>query len=799
MLAVMDPSSAGLLSGKMTDRHGLALASGLYVLLLMLVFGDVFLAGGRMVLSEPRAETWRVCTHWRDLGFRELRHGHLVLWNPHTACGTPFFGAFQTSLLYPINWIHLVLPLGVALNLEIVLNLLIGALSMYAWAAHKRMGFLPSFICGALFMFSGAFYQHLYPGHLPQLAVMAWAPLLFLMVDILLERSSWQGVLPAIAVLSVMILGGFPQYVFYALLAVGLYVLLRLPWCQQKAGAVRRLAAMAAGALAVTAIQWMTAVQACQETSRSGGVPYAFASTFSFPPENLLTLLSPAVFGGDSSLPYWGRWYLWEMCLFIGVTGFFLLVTGTVLTHRTRERNTALVMAAALFVMALGAYTPLFRFLYDFVPGFDLFRSNGRFILPLTLFLILLAGYGLEALMRREPTRPAMALLALVGGSLCLIAGWTVSFAAVQDRAWWQAAVAAIGRNEQSYLDPGLYRDAPFARLAAGNTAQALLGAGLVLCVIAGLLALAWRRRLAMRTAAVLLCALAAAELVHAARQFRPVFPLDSAFMPEIAAYLQKQPPGDYRILNPLVPDAAIRNGAYDVWGGDPSIVRRYAEFMFFTQGENPDNASEYFPTKSLHPLLGMVRCRYAFLPQPDKKMQVVECSERPLPRFLLVNDWRLAGGRNEIFQLLAKPDFDPSRQVILETAPSPAPSSAGAVPPEGEIAVLRETTDSVELTVKLKQPAILVVTDNYTPAWRVFAFPDSTQQHYGLQPANYILRAVPLGEGFHHLRMEYRPRAFVIGAWVSGLSLAAVLAWAGWCVRTAGRRSTPVPAPVNA
>ena len=39
---------------------------------------------------------------------------------------------------------------------------------------------------------------------------------------------------------------------------------------------------------------------------------------FSLPPENLLTLLLPGLFGNGVSCAYWGRFNLWETCAFVG-------------------------------------------------------------------------------------------------------------------------------------------------------------------------------------------------------------------------------------------------------------------------------------------------------------------------------------------------------------------------------------------------------------------------------------------------------------------------------------------------
>jgi hypothetical protein len=72
-----------------------------------------------------------------------------------------------------------------------------------------------------------------------------------------------------------------------------------------------------------------------KETVRSGGLKYEVASTFSLPPENLLTLLVPDVLGSmptdptrDTAQNYFGRCYLWEVSVFVGLTGLVLAIVG---------------------------------------------------------------------------------------------------------------------------------------------------------------------------------------------------------------------------------------------------------------------------------------------------------------------------------------------------------------------------------------------------------------------------------------------------------------------------------------
>jgi len=50
--------------------------------------------------------------------------------------------------------------------------------------------------------------------------------------------------------------------------------------------------------------------------------------------------------------------------------------------------------------------------------------------------------------------------------------------------------------------------------------------------------------------------------------------------------------------------------------------------------------------------------------------------------------------------------------------------------------------------------------------------------------PADYVLRGIPLDRGRHHFRLAYRPRAFVVGTWVTLVSLVGYAGLVVVCVR---------------
>src|SRR5262245_12158443 len=62
---------------------------------------------------------------WRTYGFSELAAGRMPFWNPFIYGGQPYFAGFQSALLYPVTWIHFLLPTHLAINFEIAIHILL--------------------------------------------------------------------------------------------------------------------------------------------------------------------------------------------------------------------------------------------------------------------------------------------------------------------------------------------------------------------------------------------------------------------------------------------------------------------------------------------------------------------------------------------------------------------------------------------------------------------------------------------------------------------------------------------------
>ena len=733
----------------------LAIGLGGLALLALAMFFDMLVAPGSRVVGQVQDDLALHFLWWREFGFGELAKGNLALWNPHIFSGAPFFGNTQSALLYPPNWLFLALPLPLATNWSIALNAWLLGAFMYFWGWRRGLHPFAAFVGGALLMFCAPYFLHVPAGHLNILSALAWIPLLFLALDEWLasRRPIW--CLVGMVSVAMQLLSGHPQYAYFVGLAAGGYALLRLiALRERRAVAAAGLLSFYAGGALLAAVQLIPGVQATAETVRSQSLPFQFAASFNFPPENLVTFVAPGFFGDVTHQPYWGRWYLWEACAFIGVIGLALAAYG--MTAKVSGKRALLALAAAAALLALGNSTPLFRVLFDWLPLFDRFRGAGKFIFLTALVLVLFAGYGLDRVLRER----AVPMRAVWAGGAIAIALWVAALAirAID----WSVVTQAVLVPGQTYADP--------RRLGAS---QAFASLGLLLAGVtlaAAVCVALWARR--EPRAVFLLGALAIIEVFAFARMQRTTFDTAQLAVPELRRFLAERP-GDYRILSLWYPNTAMSTRAFDAWGYDVGVTRRYAELVNWSEGVSPDMATSYVTFRRFHPLLSMLRVQYVVAVE-NNLMTIHPGALPPLRRLELVGSYRVHRQRDEILRAMGEEAFDPRKEVILEQEPKPAPVAAGT---QGSARIVREGTDFLEVAAELQAPSILLVTDAWTRGWRAAPLPGSSQESYELLPANYALRGVALAAGKHLLRLEYAPTALHAGAAISAL------AWSAWLI----------------
>jgi hypothetical protein len=556
--------------------------------------------------------------------------------------------------------------------------------------------------------------------------------------------------------LSMVLLAGHPQPVFNMVVTCALYGALRLRDVPRLGLTILSIGIVGAFTIVLTAVQLWTEVQTASEGTRQGGLPYALAATWSLPPENFLTLVVPGFFGSLTHFSYWGAGYLWEMGPFVGLTALSMAILA--LFGQFPRRVVYMVMAIVLYWIASGDYTPLFAALFRYVPGFDHFRCNSRFIFEAALFLTMLAALGIDGLFR-SPRGTKVGAAALIVSALM---------------------VAAVGVL--------LVYDIPFAdivrtRILPGNlhpTTNALHQAGYHClrssAIMLPLGAIVLLRR-ATPSATYLLVAVGVVEMFAFAHSTLTSFSLTDA-MPTSVDHFLAAHPGDYRILDMVEfpSDSAVAIDAHDIWGYDSMMLRRYTDFIGYSQGQSSDSWGLYNVAFSqFGRLLALTRLRFVFVQVGLGGRRVIQPLEEggALPHLQFVNEWTHKVNRDDILSTLSSPTFDPRRTAILEFEPDFLPHSGLA---DAKAQILERDSDSMLISAQLTKPGLLLITDSYSRYWQALALPQSSQASYQVIPADYAFMAVPLAAGNQLFRLAYRPSGYFVGRWISIGALAIYL-----------------------
>lgn len=357
----------------------------------------------------------------------QLARGEPFDWMPTLFGGYYIAGEGQLGGYHPWHLLlYRVLPLGTAFNVELLASYPLLFVGMYVLLA-RLVGRRNAALFGALvFTFGG--FNLLHFVHPNAIAIVAHLPWLLWAIDVALASTSvWRRSAAELCIgllTASQLLLGYPQYVWFSLLAEVAFVAWRLG--TNRAGA-RRLAGVATAislGVAAGAIQWWPTWHVLEGSTRQTA-DAAFAATGSLHPLNLIQLLAPyalatRVVGQNTH----------ELGLYVGAVPLMLCVW--LLAHRDRwGRYRSLVWALLAFavlalLLAAGEFGPLAR-LQALVPLVNRFRFPCRAIVLFQLAVAASAAVAAAILIvQRQPAvtrRGNRSMFAVVLASIAVAAG----------------------------------------------------------------------------------------------------------------------------------------------------------------------------------------------------------------------------------------------------------------------------------------------------------------------------------------------------------------------------------------
>jgi hypothetical protein len=169
--------------------------------------------------------------------------------------------------------------------------------------------------------------------------------------------------------------------------------------------------------LLLSAVQLLPFLELADQSTRAGGLSFFEATTWSFGFKDFIQFFIPDPYGyGTTNDKYWSN-QSWLKTVYLGTIPFVL---ACFFTMKRKSRAIVFTLTGLAFmILALGSNTPVYQFLYDYLPFIGKIRYPVKFLLVPFLFMAIAAGLGLDALKDgcrtadKNTTRAAWALLGL--------------------------------------------------------------------------------------------------------------------------------------------------------------------------------------------------------------------------------------------------------------------------------------------------------------------------------------------------------------------------------------------------
>jgi len=365
-------------------------------------------------LILPRGDAFTYFYPYWDYKHEVLRSGHLPLWNPYLFMGVPFLANSQAGVLYPFNQVLTPFDAPTAVKISLIGHATWGATGLYIYGRRKlRLSPLPALLAGTAFTLGG--YWGAQVEHVNQVQGMSWIPWLFWLWEESLDGKPKHLLWLALA-FGMQLLAGHTQSAFISGVGLGIRAVWETgtrwfaDYRRQPSGLllpIGELGAASLVALGLAAAQILPTLELTSLSNRQGGLSTLEAVSFSLNPLLMGRSVLPDFSGGERLFS--------EYVAYVGVTILVLAIIGA--WYRTRASNGLLVTAAAGLFLGLGAYNPVYWFLVNLVPGFNLFRAPARWLILLSFALAGLAGIGLQRLIEKQ-NEVKLSQLATAGGGV---------------------------------------------------------------------------------------------------------------------------------------------------------------------------------------------------------------------------------------------------------------------------------------------------------------------------------------------------------------------------------------------
>ncbi len=696
------------------------------------------------------------------------QHGSVPIWNPYQFAGIPYIDGFHGDIFYPFSILKFFGNIFRMLGWNLLLHVFFGGITMFFCARVFGRSQIAAALAAVSYMFAAYFVSMVAPGHDGKMYVTALFPLTLMFIELAFRGRAllYFGLLGL--TIGIIILTPHVQMAYYTLWACAFYMVFKLVTTWLDTRSVPKVispAALFAVAvvigLAVSAIQFYPGYIYVQKYSprseEKRGVDWA--QSWSLHWEEATSLVVPNFCGvsDESGNSYWGRNFFKDNSEYAGAIPLLLALVAIIMI---RSRKTWFFAALALFALIYGlsGETPFFYLFYYLIPNVKSTRAWSMIMFLFSFSIALLAAFGLDFVIeqsRRLKDQNRRAFMIAVFGLPGLVFLGALFFAAAPD--------AAIG----------LYKGIFYNKITPDKNAilQRHLGAitggfWITFFFLGATAAVLWlysKRKLGVM-AVWIVVALALIDAFRFDLRFIRTYDQKQNFSTNSLVQFFRSVPGQFRVFDTtggyLRPNYLPYFGIEEVTGFHGNELRWYYNLIGGMNQKNLINSNllsmtntKYFLISPASPFRGnqLAGAGYPKVAQ----YQQLEVYENPLAndRAWIAHQWVIDSSETDLDQMILDArTFDPKRQVGMFEDPGIQPTTDTALVADDSVAIVRYENNYVMIKTQSAADGILVLADNWYPAWKGFIDDEEVTVHR----VNGSFRGIVLPAGQHTVEFKY-------------------------------------------
>lgn len=779
-------------------------AVGLLALCSIIFFGRFLFTGRIFVLRDLIYDFYPMLVFLKE----HLLQGTLPFWNPYTGCGEPYFSNIQAGILYPLNIIHLLLPLPLSVSVSVALHAMIAGAGVWLCCRRWRVSGHGSLLAAIAFAFSTLMLTRI--EFYPSLCSYAWYPVTVALFTLWIQGRRLWPLLAGAGAMSLQIYAGYPE----TLIFTGGTLLIKTGFvaARQQPGGLRArltpvlgLAAMSALALLLSSAQLLSVLDLLPETMRSL-MDDPDSGRASVNPLMLLASLLPFLYGSQGYHGvYWAPsvYEFWAGTFYVGVlpVALALAAVGRFLLGERRRpaapkgcdapalAPTPFLIATLIFFLlyAMGRYTPFFSIIWTLIPPLHWFRWPSKALLAVVFAASCLAGIALDWL-GRETAKPLSAplkqRLAAFGPAALLLGLAAVVGVSLLHEGRIGKAILTTYFNLDSVPAHYAHR-IPWPLLATDGVkfvAMAMLSVILILAHGRP----AWRQPALFLMPITLLADLMFTSLPLLPSSAMDLFSNQGPYLAQLKA--QPQPGRFYRMATQQLAygmtDETLLRNARDSFGASWAMVDKVhavratgtfrlediATLRNLLIDESLPEARRAFLAKLMNCTVGLTGSLHDgyFVGQPPQTPELYPLGEA-IPRAFVVGRVKPYPDWDALLQALLFKDFDPLEVALtLDGAVTDADLHGGNGYIPHRVTRLADGLNHLTVEVESAAKGLLVVSDTYYDSWKATVNGAPVPIH----EVNGAFRAVPIEAGKSLVEMHARSRLLPYGLAITLASL---------------------------